>query len=301
MELATKLCSGASCDTEGAVVAVVARFDTVDADGDVTVRDAFADGTPVLLSGYGHSAILAQQQRTGTPVEPPVGKGALHIEGHDAVFRGRFFSTARGQEARQMVRELGDLAQWSYSFWVRDKEPAEGRWRALGARQLLKRIEPFEVSPVTLGAGGRATRTVSAKGCGCGDGPALTDLKAIHRQVLAREIKSLGLQHPRLPTELLTFTVFAADHLGIPLADMPKIRMVKAFPRERTLGTYTPDTHAIRIRDNLAAPDMRRTIAHELGHALEALKGRDHTEAFAEAAAEDVLAAWNRYTWRDVA
>jgi hypothetical protein len=155
-------------DAKGEVTAVVYSLGAVDRDRDVILPDAFASGIPVQLSNFGHSLILAQQKGTGAPVEAPVGKGVLTIEGGQAVFRGSYFmSTHRGREAFATTKEMGPDQQWSFSYWIDKKEPATGDWAAKGARMIHKQITPFEVSPVTV-ASSFGTYTVGVKCDGCG-------------------------------------------------------------------------------------------------------------------------------------
>lgn len=159
-------------EDQGEVTAVVYRLGEVDRDREVVLPDAFASGVPVQLSNYGHSLVLAQQKRTGAPVEPPVGKGVVMIEDGKAVFRGKYFmGTQRGREAFATTKAMGPDQQWSFSFWIDEAVPASEGWKQKGAKTLFSRIVPFEVSPVTVAAS-HGTHTLSAKHEG-GDAPAV--------------------------------------------------------------------------------------------------------------------------------
>jgi hypothetical protein len=161
-------------EDQGEVTAVVYRLGEVDRDREVVLPDAFASGIPVQLSNYGHSLVLAQQKRTGAPVEPPVGKGVVMIEDGKAVFRGKYFmGTQRGREAFATTKAMGLDQQWSFSFWIDEAMPASEAWKQKGAKTLFSRIVPFEVSPVTVAAS-HGTQTLSAKQEG-GDAPAGDD------------------------------------------------------------------------------------------------------------------------------
>lgn len=286
-----KLCGGISCDAEGSVEAVVAKLDSVDLDGDVTLRDAIPNGSPVLLSEYGHSAILAQQSGVGLPVAPPVGKGEIHIEGDQAVFRGRFFPSSRGEEARIVTREMGNLQQWSWSFRLLESEPASGLWREMGARRVLKRVEAFEASPVTLGAGGRQTRTVSVKGsCGCSDRSKLPDpaevaqLAADIRRTLAR---AEALREPRGALALDIAEKATRWLTGGRVQRPPSVKFFDYDPNERQLGFYDPGTpDVIYVCRGLSDTQLIRTIGHEVSHHLSPL---DCGEAIAVLDGERVL------------
>jgi len=156
-------------DAKGEVTAVVYTLGEVDRDREVILPGAFPSGVRVKLSGYGHSAILAQMRGTGQPVEAPVGKGVITIEGNRAVFRGNFFmTTERGREAYATTKEMGPEQEWSFSYWIRDGAPADEEWRAKGAKFMLKTIDPFEASPVTVSSS-LGTRTVGVKCEGCGE------------------------------------------------------------------------------------------------------------------------------------
>lgn len=151
-------------EAKGEVTAVVYQLGEVDRDREVVMPGAFADGTRVRLSEYGHSLILSQVRGTGEPAEPPVGKGVLVNENGRAVFRGKYFlSTTRGREAFATAKEMGPDQPWSFTFWVTESQPASEEWRAKGARRVITAIEPFEVSPVTISAS-RDTYTVGVKG-----------------------------------------------------------------------------------------------------------------------------------------
>jgi len=138
----------------GEVEAVFSRFGVRDHDGDVTLKEAFVHGHPVKISAYNHGSWEGSL---------PVGKG--HIEVHDdrAVLKGRFFlNTTAGRETFEVVKELGELGEWSYGFTVDDFE--HGEFEGKSAR-FLKKLNVYEVSPVLKGAG-IGTQTLSVKSQG---------------------------------------------------------------------------------------------------------------------------------------
>jgi hypothetical protein len=147
---------GTAARPEGAVAAIVATFDDIDNEGDVVARGSVPDGAPVLLSPYDHKLVFVEGAS-------PVGKGALYVDGPRLVFRGKFFmNTWAGREAFETVRGLGGQAQWSWAFRILATRNPTDEERAAGARRVLTRVAPFEVSPV-MRAAGRFTRTISAK------------------------------------------------------------------------------------------------------------------------------------------
>lgn len=139
---------------KGEVEAIIATLNVVDRDRDVILPGAIADGTKVKISSYGHGAMFG---------EVPVGKGHLHVRGDTVLFKGRYFlSTRGGAEAFATLKELGPDQEWSFGFRVLDAEGAPEEWAKRGAFQMLKKLDPFEVSPVIVGAG-IGTQTVAMK------------------------------------------------------------------------------------------------------------------------------------------
>ena len=136
----------------GEVTAVFATLNVVDRDGDVTVAGAFEEGAPVRISAYGHTSWSGAL---------PVGKGTIRTVGDQAILDGQFFlDTTAGRDTFTVVKELGELGEWSYGFDILDY--GHGTQNGQPVR-VLKRLRVFEVSPVLLGAG-IGTRTLAAKG-----------------------------------------------------------------------------------------------------------------------------------------
>jgi len=134
---------------KGEFAAVFATLNVVDHDEDVTLPGAFGSQR-VLVEPWNHN----YQQ-------PPVGKGVITEEKDQAIVSGRFFlDTAAGREHYTVVKDLGDMQEWSYTFRILDAEP--GMFDGAPVR-LLKRLEVIGVSPVTEGAG-IDTHTVAIKG-----------------------------------------------------------------------------------------------------------------------------------------
>lgn len=136
---------------QGEVLAVFSTFGVKDHDGDVTFPGAFDQGAPVRISAYNHSSwggVL------------PVGKGVIRADEQKAVMEGKFFmDTQAGKDTFTVVKEMGELGEWSYGFDILESEPIEHEGsKARG----LKKLKVHEVSPVLLGAG-IGTQTVAAK------------------------------------------------------------------------------------------------------------------------------------------
>jgi len=135
----------------GEVTAVFSTFDVIDSDRDVTKAGAFVDGAEVLISAYGHKSWEGLL---------PVGKGVIRAGKSDAVLDGRFFmDTAAGRDTFTVVKELGELGQWSYGYDVLKESYGEHDGQKV---RFLESLKVHEVSPVLIGAGVN-TRTLSAK------------------------------------------------------------------------------------------------------------------------------------------
>lgn len=135
-------------DEKGTFTAAFATLNVIDHNNDVTLPGAFGEQR-VLIEPWNHNYEL-----------PPVGKGAIaEVEGQ-AMVEGRFFlDTAAGRDHYTVVKELEDLQEWSYSFYVVEAEP--GVFQGQNVR-LLKRLDVIGVGPVARGAG-IGTRTVAIK------------------------------------------------------------------------------------------------------------------------------------------
>lgn len=136
----------------GEVTAVFSTFNKIDSDGDVTLPGAFEDGTAVKISAYGHASWAGAL---------PVGKGTIRTTKDEAILDGRFFlNTTAGRDTFEVIKELGELQEWSYSV-----EPAKHSFGEFEGRkvQFLEKLNgPTEVSPVLRGAG-IDTRSLAVK------------------------------------------------------------------------------------------------------------------------------------------
>jgi hypothetical protein len=139
---------------KGEVEAIIATLNVVDRDREVILPGAIPDGTPVKLSGYGHSAMYG---------EAPVGKGYLVTKGDKIHFKGSFFlGTQRGAEAFATAKALGSDQEWSFGFRIVEAANATEEWLKQGALRILQKLAAFEVSPVIVGAG-IGTQTLALK------------------------------------------------------------------------------------------------------------------------------------------
>lgn len=137
----------------GTFEAVFSTLNVIDAHGDVTLPGAFTSGAEVRISAYNHAS--------WGPGAIPVGKGTIREEGDEAIVTGRFFvDTTAGRDTWTVVKELGDLQEWSYGYDIEDSEPGKQDGQKV---TFLKDLTVHEVSPVILGAGVN-TRTLTVKG-----------------------------------------------------------------------------------------------------------------------------------------
>jgi HK97 family phage prohead protease len=138
--------------TKGEVEAIFATLDVKDSDGDVTLKGAFEDGAEVRISAYNHKSWDGAL---------PVGKGTITETGDIAVLKGQFFlDTTAGADTFEVVKQLGELQEWSYGYDVVDSEKGTKDGESV---RYLKSLKVHEVSPVILGAG-VDTRTLAVKG-----------------------------------------------------------------------------------------------------------------------------------------
>lgn len=135
---------------EGEVEAVFATLDVIDHDKDITIPGAFS-AQEVIIEPWNHGWQL------------PAGKGIIREENGVAVLDGRFFiDTETGLENYKTVKNMGSLAEWSYTFNVLDQEPGVMDGEPVN---YLKRLDVIGVSPVTRGAGlGTGTRLIKSGG-----------------------------------------------------------------------------------------------------------------------------------------
>jgi hypothetical protein len=147
-------------DTPGAFIARIAQFNVMDLDSDVTLPGAFPDGKQVLVSAYQHGSWMG---------ELPVGKATMKEDGEFAIGDGQFnLDSDSGKEHYETVKFSGSLQEWSYGFKVLEQadEKELEAWAEQhdGARpyRIIKKLDPFEISPVMRGAG-IGTETIAIK------------------------------------------------------------------------------------------------------------------------------------------
>jgi hypothetical protein len=277
----------------GDVESVIATYNEVDGDGDVTAAGAIRDRAKVKLSAYGHGAVWGDM---------PVGKGSLQTSGNRVLFRGRYFvEVPRALEVFRTIKAMGSDQQWSFAFRVLKADLPSEEWRAKGARRILTKLDAFEVSPVLIGAG-VGTGTVSAKCDGCGDPvrscgchgskalPSRAKVDALLRSARA----TLSGSAPTMPTPAqLSRRVVEIDRKwSAILADVTPISAEKqqlarawadaacrvwgidrvairwGVDSTKTAGSFRPsDPGAIRLNPTLPLSEIPGVVCHEVSHA----------------------------------
>lgn len=168
--------------------------EVIDSAGDVTLPSAFTHGQEVgMCWSHDWSKII--------------GKGKVGVERDRATFTGEFFATPTAQEARETIRGLGPLGQWSFGYQVLESAPGTVRGQSV---TILKRIDLLEVSAVLVGAN-RQTSTLAIKnGAGTTTAPSAGDRGRgdpeaspyVHGPVPARVPAGYVLMRESPPTEL---------------------------------------------------------------------------------------------------
>src|SRR5210317_1131113 len=133
-------------DEKGEVAAVFSVFDKIDSDGDIvksgSIKSGFKSGDVPMV--WAHKWDM------------PIGKGRIKEDDGKATFDGEFFmDTDSGQEAYKIVKNMGDMQQWSFGYRVNDAERAPFKSADSEDEQdarYLKDLTVFEVSPVLVGA-----------------------------------------------------------------------------------------------------------------------------------------------------
>jgi len=272
----------------GEVQAVFSTFDVVDFDGDVTKKDAFTSGAAVRISAWGHTSHGAAL---------PVGKGRIRTTPREAILDGRFFlDTAAGRDTFTVVKEMGDLQEWSYGY-----EPIKFHFGNFEGRKVrfLEQVRVDEVSPVLRGAGvGTRTLGVKCDSCAAKTGPCpeeLAELKAIrdkvalheaHRQFETRSVIEQARKHlqrgyievPPASVPAVTRSAAAvscrtaAERLQVPT---PSIRWFAPAPYGKSAdftrqtdidGMAGPGDKEIWLRSDLDASKASEVASHETAH-----------------------------------
>ena len=123
----------------GDFIATFATMEVIDHDDDVTRPGAFTNGQEVIIEPWNHGWDL------------PAGKGKIYADDQRAWIDGKFFiDTEVGRENYRTVKNMGDLAEWSYTFYI--LESSSGDFDEKPVR-FLEKMDVVGVSPVTRGAG----------------------------------------------------------------------------------------------------------------------------------------------------
>jgi HK97 family phage prohead protease len=142
-------------DDTGTFAARIATLGVVDKDSDVTVKGAFANANTVRVSRFNHSSAVRD--------DLPVGVATIREEGDAVIAEGKLnLQSAGGRELYDTLKfeqQHNVQSEWSYGFTVLE---AESEQRDDQKVRVLKKLNPFEVSPVMRGAG-EGTATLAVK------------------------------------------------------------------------------------------------------------------------------------------
>jgi len=135
---------------QGEFSAVFATLNVKDHDGDVTPVGAFKQGQEVIVEPWNHGWEL------------PAGKGRIYSDEQTAWIEGSFFmDTEVGLENYKTVKNMGELAEWSYTFYVLESSQGDFEGEMV---TFLEKLDTLGVSPVTRGAGiGTHTQDIKSK------------------------------------------------------------------------------------------------------------------------------------------
>ena len=153
--------------------AVIGTMNVLDHDGDVLRPGCLEKPmVPVRIAAWAHRWH-----------ELPVGKGWVKEKKTELVCEGEFFmDTQGGAETYQTVKNLGDLAEWSFGYDV--LKSSKGKHNGEPAR-FLEKLRIHEVSPVLLGAGiGTRTEEIKSGGAALSSDPRAV-LRRLERQEFA--------------------------------------------------------------------------------------------------------------------
>ena len=132
-------------DDSGQVEAVFSIFNSLDSDGDVVMPGA-------VKSGFKNDQVPMVWSHKW---DMPIGKGTIKQDSDKAVFKGEFFmDTESGKEAYNLVKNMGDMQQWSFGYKVNDSDfgKADDKAGEETNARYLKDLTVYEVSPVLVGA-----------------------------------------------------------------------------------------------------------------------------------------------------
>lgn len=147
-------------DARGQVEALIATYDIIDKDGDVTVKGFFGEQPASIVTSHNWGDIM-------------LGKGVIRDSDEGAIFSG-LFNLDDPDAAKLHSKLMFDMShppaqiEWSYAFDILEG----GAEKAIHNGTAVRRLQPlpdgspgakiFEVSPVLVGAG-EGTGTLAVK------------------------------------------------------------------------------------------------------------------------------------------
>lgn len=142
-------------DDTGTFAARIATLGIVDKDSDVTVKGAFDNANTVRVSRFNHSSAIRD--------DLPVGVAKIREDGDAVIAEGKLnLASAGGRELYDTLKfeqQHNVQSEWSYGFTVLESELEQRDDQKV---RVLKKLNPFEVSPV-MRAAGEGTATLDIK------------------------------------------------------------------------------------------------------------------------------------------
>jgi len=147
--------NGQAGPDSGLFLARIATLGVIDKDHDVTLKGAFADAATVRVSRFNHSSAVRD--------DLPVGVATIREDGDAVIAEGQLnLDSVGGRELYETLKFEQDhevRSEWSYGFTVEESEEGEQDDEKV---RFLKKLVPFEVSPV-MRAAGENTATLAVK------------------------------------------------------------------------------------------------------------------------------------------
>ena len=267
--------SAVKVGSEGKVTAKFATLGVKDHDGDIIEPGAFGK-QKVRVSSFGHGSWMG---------ELPVGVGTIHEKDDSAIAElGFFMDTQTGREHFEVVKALGDLGEWSFSFSVDDQGVPDEAQREKGVKRILKKLSVDEVSPVLKGAG-IDTRTLAVKrNAGTATVASrrpeafVSPPNPTYAKIAGFALQIAEVLRPRLTTTFVKWVEFDGAHLG----------------------SYDHETSTIKLAStDCGELEVIHTVLHESEHARQPPYqwNEKAAESFAEKYSEVVFRAGRAGSW----
>lgn len=140
-------------EPEGIVSAIVATPGAVDHDREI-IEPGAIERARAAVSDWGHNSLRDKQPVGVADVRPEKGRVVADIR--------LFMGTQRGRDTFEVLREMGELQEFSIGFRTLAERPPTDAERQRGAVRVLTKLQVIELSLVLQGAQ-PGTGTVSVR------------------------------------------------------------------------------------------------------------------------------------------